>query len=471
MLTKLARTMRREEGSMLVSVLIIMLVLTIGGLVIASAVINTIGVVATGRDSAQSRAAADAGLADVSAQLQRGEIICDPHAAAPAPVSAPAGSPTTYTVTISCGSNPSTGRSELTLVSKGLGEQQTVTETSVTYGPGLAGALTTMKAPNGTLMLTDPRSSASGNVLVNDGDFICSNDARIIETVVVRKGSVHNSNRCTVNKIIASRGVTLDTGATVTGDVYALGGTFRLGTNAEVSGNVYVDGDVSLNGGKINGTLTVTGRVTGTAQITGGTFTGGFQSPPEIAPDAFRWIDVPYHGPLPGNDAAMNRCPAANAGADLLPIVNKTSPQVVDWRGCTSLLNFFGTALALRTDVTIYVSRAINLDGVVLSSADGAPHQFNVIMPDGVADGRPTGPCTADNRIDIYSLRMTAEISGIAYSPCAISPGGATWNGLIYGGDVQAFNGSTLTYRDLSLPNGQKLREPLGAILNMRDIG
>src|SRR5690606_31915923 len=103
------------------------------------------------------------------------------------------------------------------------------------------------------------------------GDFICSNDAKIIETVIVRKGSVHNSNKCTVNKIIAARGVTLDTGAKVTGDVYALGGTFRLSTNAEVQGNVYVNGDVDLNGGKINGTLTATGRVTGSANIVGGT--------------------------------------------------------------------------------------------------------------------------------------------------------------------------------------------------------
>lgn len=470
MLTKTARAARREEGSMMVSILIIMLVLTIGGLTIAGAVINTIGVVASGRDSAQSRAAADAGLADTTARIQRGEIICDPGAPAPSPVASAAGTEPEYTVTIACAVNASTGRNELTLVSTGLGPQQTVTETTATYGPGLAGALTTMKAPYGTLMLTDPNSQASGNVLVDDGDFICSNDAKIIETVIVRKGSVHNSNKCTVNKIIAARGVTLDTGAKVTGDVYALGGTFRLSTNAEVQGNVYVNGDVDLNGGKINGTLTATGRVTGSANIVGGTLTGSFQSPPEIDPRAFRWIDVPYHGPQAGGSAAHTTCPV-NAGADLLPFVNRTSPQVIDWRGCTSLLNFYGTDLALRTDITIYVRNAINLDGVVLSSADGQPHQFNVIMPDSTVDERPTGPCAADNRIDIYSARMTAEISGIAYSPCAINPGGAVWNGLIYGGDVQAFNGSKLTYRDLTLPNGKKLREPLGGIIEMRDIG
>src|SRR5690606_25664426 len=64
------------HGSALVSVLIVMLVLSIGGLVLASIVTNTSGIVVDSRSKAQSRAAADAGLAEIAAQLDRRDLSC-----------------------------------------------------------------------------------------------------------------------------------------------------------------------------------------------------------------------------------------------------------------------------------------------------------------------------------------------------------------------------------------------------------
>lgn len=527
MFLKMSRALRREEeGSTLVSVLIIMLVLTIGGLVIANAVINTSGIVMTTRDSAESRAAADAGLADVSAMLQRGERDCTPGNPAPAPVASATSLPVKYSVAISCaiGAN---GRTELTLVSTGLGSDGATTKTSATYGPGLGGALTTMGVVpvQGALSLTGTNSKTNGNVLVNEGDFSCANNAAVAESVVARDGSVQISNSCTVtNSIISSTAVKLDNGAKVGGDVYALGKVthasdilhtlgsnppmFAIDLNVIVEGNVYVDGNVTLTAGHIKGSLTASGNVSisPAARVNGGIHAGGtitvngsttitpqrsvatdggvapsIPTPWQMGAKSFEWVDAPYTPPTSGQPAAITTCPPADPVSTIQALSNRTSPQVVDWRNCTGLINFFGTPIKLKSDLTIYVGGSIDMTGVKVSSTDGNPHRFNVIMPS-QNKGNPISPATCGSvgsptLMALNNVEMVPGgagqvlISGIVYSPCKINVGGAKWNGLAYSQHVQSFEGSNITYRDVSLPNGQKLRQPLGPIIEMKDVG
>ncbi len=493
---RLSTVVRRDEGSTLVAVLVIMMVMTIIGLTLVTVVTNTTGIVIDNRDSAESRSAADSGLADVSVMLQQGTIVCDPKATPPAPVASDPASDVTYGVTISC-TEAADGKRTVTLTSTGISEGGHTTITQATYGPGLAGALTTM---TGGQQLTSSKSQANGNVLVNEGNFICSNKAGITETVVVRAGYAHLSNGCIVNtSLIAAGKVTLDTGAEVNGDVYAIGGAFAIShASTKVTGNVYVDGDVTLSDGHISGSLIATGNVTieSKATVDGGVHAGGritvsgktsitplrsafaegstppiVTAPWQLAATAFEWVDVNYTPPAAGQSAPITACPPGNPVATIKSWANFTTPQIIDWRLCTADINLFQTPITLKTDLTIYVNRTVYMNGVVVSSGDGAPHQFNLIMPDKVADGKPTGPCPTGVRLDVNNLQMSDQISGAVYSPCNIDLGGAKWNGVVYGHQVSSFDGSTLTFKDVTLPNGNKLRPPLGTIITMQDIG
>lgn len=517
MFLKLSSALRREEGSSLVAILIIMLVLTIGGLTIAGAVINTIGVVQDGKDSASSRAAADAGLAEASTQLQRGAIACTAGSAPPAPVVSAPGAANTYSVEVSCTTDPATGRFSLTLVSTGHGDGGSSTVTRAKYGPGLIGALTTMNVgAGGSISLTGGASRTNGNVLVNDGDFSCAGSAAIADTVITRDGSVAVSGGCIVNThVVASKAVIVDSSATlIGGDVHALGeppasgplqstmqaGTmFTLDTGATIKGNVHVVGNAVLTSGTIEGALVATGEVTvgAGARVLGGVHAGGVidgggassvsprrsavtdgapvptvPRPWQLDAGAFEWVDVSYTNPGAGQPAAYDICPTPDPVAISDALGKFTTPQVVDWRRCglTGGINFFGAAITLKTDVMIYGVSQFYMNGVtVKSDVAGTPRKFHLINPS--ASGRPLTPCPAGVQFDLNSLKMSADVSGIAYSPCKMFAGGANWNGMIYGQHIESFDGSTITYRDMTLPNGKHMRQPLGGIIEMRDIG
>ena len=66
----------RDEGSTLVSVLVVMLVLMIGGLAVAAVVTNTSGMLAKTGNRSQAQAAVDAGIAAQTARLESGALAC-----------------------------------------------------------------------------------------------------------------------------------------------------------------------------------------------------------------------------------------------------------------------------------------------------------------------------------------------------------------------------------------------------------
>lgn len=273
MLVKITRRFnaRGDEGSTLVSVLIIMLVLSLGGMTLAAIVTNTTGILVDTRSTAQSRAAADAGLADAIGRGQRGEDLC-------ALVTSSATAPK-YSVTAECAGGA------VTITSIGTGQDGGTTTTKASYtlaatSSSLAGALVSAGGSLNVSSIDITAIAIDGNIVLDTGSFDCNNSMEISGDLIVRDGSVSLSNACRIRgDLIVSGNVQIQNNAVgVDGDVYTMG-TFTLSTTATVAGNVYAKGTATVtSGGKIIKSMTSVGNasVDGTATSIGGSVvTGG----------------------------------------------------------------------------------------------------------------------------------------------------------------------------------------------------
>lgn len=269
---KLEARRRDDDGSTLVSVLIVMLVLTIGGLALSSIVVNTTGMLAAGRDTTQSRAAADAGLSDVVARAQRGEDVCSTatYSAATAP---------RFTVNVLCDT------SSVIIRATGRGDDGGTTVTEATYVRSVAatkldGAVVSASGSLNVSSLNITAPAIDGDIVLDQGDFDCNNSMEIFGDLVLRNGKVNLSNACRIHgDVIASQSVQIQNNAVgVDGDVYAMG-DFTLSTSASIGGNVYTRGKAIVNsGGKIVKSLTAVGDavIDGSAtKISGSVWAGG----------------------------------------------------------------------------------------------------------------------------------------------------------------------------------------------------
>lgn len=255
MLVKFADRLRegREEGSTLVSVLIIMLVLSLGGMTLAAIVTNTTGILVDARGSAQSRAAADAGIAEAVSQGQRGISICN--------MSLSSASAPRYSVTSSCGSG------FVTISAVGHGQDGGITKTNAIYAvqvqtSTLDGALV---SANGGLNVSSIFVTAidiDGDVVLNQGSLDCNNSTEIRGDVIVRNGVINLSNYCHIwGDVIASGSVQIQNHVQIDGDVYAMG-SFTQANSAKVGGNVYTRSTATISsGGIIAKNLVATGNV------------------------------------------------------------------------------------------------------------------------------------------------------------------------------------------------------------------
>lgn len=267
-----ARSIRRDEGSALISVLIVMLVLTIGALALASVVVNTSTVLGSARSTAQSRAAADAGVADVASRGQRGEDVC----------SAANYSSTKYTVAVVC----DTSTVIITATGRGTGGGSTVTQAKyarVVSQKKLNGALVSASGTLNVSSLNITALAIDGDIVLNQGSFDCNNSMEIFGDLVVRNGSIQLSNQCRIHgDVIASGPVQIQNNAVgVDGNVYAMGG-FTLTTAARIGGDVFARGNATINsGGIVTKSVTATGDVKidgSTTTIGGNVWAGGAAS-------------------------------------------------------------------------------------------------------------------------------------------------------------------------------------------------
>jgi len=274
LVNRLIRRMRGDDdGSMLVSVLVIMLVLTLGTMTVASVVMNTTGMLVDSRSTAQSRAAADAGLADALASVSAGGPLC---ALALTSSAAPR-----YTATSSCGDGA------VTIESEGRGEDGGVTRTRAVYRVDvqegtLEGALV---SANGGLNVSSIHVTAvdvDGDVVLNQGSLDCNNSTEIRGDVIVRNGNVSLSNYCHIHgDVIVSGTVSVSNHVRIGGSVYSMSTSapaVTINNSGRVEGGVTTKGGVSMtSGGLVDGSITAEGAVSvdGSATRVGGSVHAG----------------------------------------------------------------------------------------------------------------------------------------------------------------------------------------------------
>lgn len=262
---------RDEQGSALLSVLVIMLVLSIGGLALAAIVTNTTSMLVQNRTTVQSRAAADAGLADAIAQGRRAGGVC---ALGLTSTTAPR-----YTVSSSCSAG------KVTITSTGYGEDGGTTVTNAVYSvtsayQGLDGALVSAAGSLNVSSIDIQSASNEGDIILNTGNFDCNNSMEVDGDLIVRNGSVHLSNACLIRgDLMASGNIQIDNNAVGVGGKVVTLGTFSLTTGATVTGDVFARGTATVSsGGKIDGGITAVGNVSisgSTSRIGGSVISGG----------------------------------------------------------------------------------------------------------------------------------------------------------------------------------------------------
>lgn len=495
-----------ERGATLVVVMIVMMVLMVGAVVIAAMVTNTASILVSSRSTAQSRAAADAGLAAAIAQAS--SAGADPCAAV-----APGTSPS-YTVTVACDA-PSTG--QVTYTVKGTATGSSTTVSAVYALDGIAPP--TAGGPG--LFYTYSMGSR-----LNSYVFDAAHSEVGIDDFVGSAG------------VYASTGkIACGTGSVFPGDIYTKTGDLQLDSGCVVEGNAYIGGQAVVNGGTIKGSLiapkdvnhTITGtigeaggkggdvKVGGTFTLNSGTVYGSASAAGagkstlgsgSIAGDftyrgSYGTWGTPATTIVKGTIAQKSGLTATPLPAipnwqdvSFTPINSTTPPQAwVDegyrlttvtgtacskWSGNSADVTSLASTLSSRMifdiracagnfdtnagganklvkvnrDIAVIANRWY-LSGTKFSSADGQPHTIYLITPDSspaVAGPQCVSPAQGSEQLNDSTVDPLIAI--YIYTPCQMkfnsSP--ATFRGQVYAGALQFGGGVQVAFAPRNIP-------------------
>lgn len=507
---------RREEGgSALIAVLITMLVLTIGGLALASVVVSTASISTDSRSRAESRATADAGLVAVSASLKRGEISCP---AAPAkltgaaPVSSAAGS-RTYDYSVSCSSTTAMVRVNADVAGAKTAVQADYAFSAVTStGGDMIFFGNNTITFNSNVEVTDPGRKVN-IVIPQSTQFNCN--AKIPGTLTV-KGDLKTQSGCDVSGTVAAGG-TLDMccgSDTFQGDLTLRGtssSTIRGTINGNISangrlefgwegkiigGSVRTTGDVQLGSVRINGSLTFPSARSYTPNS--GTVVGGVVRPatvpavpPLVLPTWFEYkfavSDWPGYNvvTLVNSGSGVGTCNYFNAspGTGWTTWLGSLSTDtVVDARACSTLSSNNGSnpTVQLKKNIVL-LANGFDLTPLKVkaaASAVGKPSLYIVTEDRTPADVNPT--CgSGQSKLFINGTVIETSVRAIGYTPCSVDIGSMgidQWSGTLYGGTWSPGGKFTFTADPIGLPgmgaeHGISVEtKTVGALVRQRDV-
>ena len=516
---------RDERGSTLLAVLGIALVTSVIGVTVVTATINGLGVTTSNRAGVQARAAAEAGVDRALVAIQSGCVTTFETTTTPrykyslersisstSPVWV-AGCPTNATTLIKI---TSTGYAANTTVTGASPSDSRIVEAIYANVPIFVPApvvepavyANTMEGDFKNFVLNSSTSSIAADVLIKNGNVICSNGATIDGSVLLANGYV-KLDRCDVNGVIhVSKYVDISgTGTVVKKDIIALGQGVAAGSNVvklssgigEVRGNInsagnvqvddLVQGSVSLSGtvansvqvgssGQVQGNVVSSGSVvvSGSGRIDGTTSTNFTGLAPLPAPRVPDWTDIPYPNPSAWAGytvltwpIATSSCNIGNSNAFWDSLATQTATTgniVVDARGCGADGLVFQNNIRdiqLSANVT-FIAWKFNVDKLVATTNSAATRYLWFMVPDNIsapgADGKPTPNCPAivDPSNPVGTILLTNEaniaptIAAMAYTPCKIISDRNNWRGQLYGGTMEFLQQAQLTYVPVGVP-------------------
>ena len=508
---------RDDEGSSLVAVLLVMLVLTIAGLALSSIVVNTAGFTSSARAQAESRAAADAGLAAVSAQLKRGEIAC-PTAPAKYVVSTPVAVSSDaasrgYTYAVSCTDTLATVRVNANVDgAKTALQAEFGFSTATSLGGDMVFFGTNSIDFNSNVEVTDPGRRV--NIVVPEATaFNCN--AKIPGNLTV-KGNINTQSGCNVSGTVAAGGtlnmccgsdtfqgdLTLrGTGSsiirgTINGNILANGRLEFGWENKTIGGSVRTTGDVQLGSVRIQGSLTFPSGRSYTPNS--GTVVGGVQRPSSVesvpALTLPTWFEYSYKASdwpgynvvtLVNSGSGVGSCNYFNSSPGTgwtTWLGNLATNTVVDARACSVLSSENGSVpvVQLKTNLVL-LANSFNFGSITFraaASASGKPSMYVITEDRTPGDHKPT--CgSGQSKLYINGTVVEPSVRAIGYTPCTVdvgSKGVDRWSGTLYGGAWTPGGKFTFTADPIGLPgmgaeHGISVEtKTVGALQRQRDV-
>lgn len=500
-----------DGGSAIVSVLIVMLVLSIGALTLAVIVTNTAGSAVDSRTVTQSRAAADAGLSELVASAARGEV-CDQELS-----NVSLGADSHFTATSSCdealglvtfeSAGSSNGGAGVTVRAVYELETDPGATPPTAGGPGLfyTYGLTTRL---NSYVFDDANSevgideyTGSAGVYASTGKIECGWGSVFPGDIYTKTGELQLDSGCLVegNAYIGSRANI--NGGKIEGSLVApsnsghtIAGT--VGTPGGSEGNVFLGGTFTLNSGTVYGSVSASGS--GSSTLGSGTIHGNFTyrgsygvwgtpagtivkgvlvkntalAPPTL-PEIPAWQDVaftpvnPTTPPQAWADEGYQLTTVTGTAcskwsgnsADVTSLAGAlTSRMIFDIRSCAG--NFDTNAgganktVSVSRDIAIITNRWF-LSGTKFTSADGQPHTVFLITP----DSQPTvaGPqCNspAQDSQQLNDSTVDPKIAIYLYTPCLMkfNSGTATFRGQVYAGKLEFGGGVKVSFAPRNIP-------------------
>lgn len=456
MLVTARRPRSADDGVVLITVVIVMFVLAAVAIVVAALVVNTAGVLVNGRSTAQSRAVADAGIAEAVAEARRTGDVCDIDL-----TESQDEPPFSLTVTSTCADGLVTFESTGTATGASA-KTQAVYEIRPATPPAGADIYAHGPVTMAAEVLAPPSRPLS--ILVGSGDFAC--DAAVPGDVSVA-GEFEADGDCTVAGRVWAEDVDTFCCVTIDGDVIAHGsgaarirgtvggrvwtaGDVRFGSAGTI-GSVVAGGDVDLSGASVTGSVTLPVGADFDGAPPGGGVTEVTAPPVPPAPTFTAWFDYAFR-PSDWPGYAVSTI-AAEAGAEpascddfadgaawnVLTDVSAKGSVIVDARACDGLSHDSGPAVTIRlANDMVILADGFDLDSLRFESADGQVHNLWLITEDADADSRPDCGAGAEPII-IDGTDVVAPVRAMIYTPCPVEVSGAgseAWNGSVYAGSL-----------------------------------
>ncbi len=505
--SKVTRSLN-DRGSALVGVLGVMGVTVVIAITTTTASLHAVGITTSTRASVEAEAAAEAGIDYAASQLATS--VCQPtYASSTAPIfsvvvsySSLQTSPGTTDTSWVSGCPTSTSAQRLKLVSTGTTTTAGVAgnttgnirkvEAIYPYTPSPP---SNMIVPSGAAMYsyaqTDPTinnlvvtqaGTVRPTIVYLSGSATCTSGSQITGDVILGGGGLTITSGCTINGDLSTAGVVSIQSGEVTGNVNASsvqsGTSVSLSSSAIVDGNVFAAGPVSV-AGKIGGNV-VAGPVTGVSTFSNNSSVGGSvvsagtvsaaagavkgsitQNQTGIVtpavPFAPPWVDYPYspndwvapNGTL-YSVLTMTTCSSSALSTALATLAGSVVPMILDTRICGAVTNFSGNNMTLTSD-SVILANGFNFSSNNIQSSSAPDKRLWIIIPDTVADGKPTCPIGSSASIG-NNVQVGPHVAAMIYSPCPISNAESVWTGQMYSSSIGTSAEFALNYIQVGLP-------------------
>lgn len=474
--TRIRRPRGDDDGAVLITVLVVMLVGFIVASTVAASVIFTVTRNDATRNDTQAFVAAESGRDVAVAALARGCASTTFSGTTPRYESA---------IFVTTGDRPDAATDPGVTAGCPTRDSRYVVIRSTGTAPD--GSTTTIdsvypwqvfpsETPGGVVTYFSGSFNAgvsryTGDLVLRQGDWSCNIGGVLDGDLYVLEGTVELSNNCTINgNVWASGDVTSSSQAvTIRGNI-TTNGAVRISANggALIEGSITAKGPITLTDegstpARVTGSLTSRGAITvGSKWTVDGTRTPSHTSDPVFTPTlswlgaATRWIDLDNTG-WGAAYAATDPCRLVsnNPSPTIASLLSTAGdPLVLDFTSCgNGAVTISLNGATVRRDAVFIakpsVRMVVSVSGTI--SEAGGPHQMVFVHSDAsrnFSGGEPVPHCGNGSQNDKFDVSgsIDPDVHIMIYSPCGLT--GTTtssFSGQYYTNDVTHMH-SSATY-------------------------